>query len=193
MVWNKLKQQLESFINPALLGIVEYRPSGYRYLPDKSTHCYITVNKKEIFNMNDGTTMIHWYQTEQEIKNDTSIEMKVTPEEIESVRKESGDKIPEERLIIIAKSRKLAMYAKELMIAQTKLYKTDFQKVAVVFLADPIEINLKSDDIILNILAIIDRRVGKKRLQAMKSEMQMKHPIVKYFYELRMGNASKVK
>ena len=185
MNWNKLKQQLESFISPALAGRVEYRASGYRYSPDKSVQCYIVADKKEVFNMKDDTTAIRWYQTEQEIKNDTSLELIVTSDDIERVRKESGDKIPDERLAVIAKNRKIAQYSKELISAQTQLCKTDFQKAASVFLSDPIERSLESDDILLNVLALVDRRVGKKRLLAMEEEMHMKHPVVRYFYDLR--------
>lgn len=46
MSWSKLKQQLESFLCPALYGRVEYRASSYRYLPDKSGNCYISVDKR---------------------------------------------------------------------------------------------------------------------------------------------------
>lgn len=46
MSWSKLKQQLESFLSPALVGRVEYRATSYRYSPDKSGNCYITVDKK---------------------------------------------------------------------------------------------------------------------------------------------------
>ena len=35
MSWSKLKQNLESFLCPALQGRVEFRASSYRYLPDK--------------------------------------------------------------------------------------------------------------------------------------------------------------
>ncbi|MDF2822506.1 MAG: hypothetical protein K0R15_2954, partial [Clostridiales bacterium] len=31
MIWSKMKQQLESFLCPALVGRVEYRASSYRY------------------------------------------------------------------------------------------------------------------------------------------------------------------
>jgi len=185
MNWNKLKQQLESFLSPALAGRVEYRASGYRYLPDKSVQCYIAVDKKEVFNMKDNTTMIRWYQTEQEIKNDESLVLKVTSDDIERVKKNSSDKIPDERLAIIAKDRKIVQYSKELLKAQAQLCKTDFRKTASTFLTEPIEKSLESDDILLNVLAIVDRRVGKKRLSALEEEMQMKHPVVKYFYELR--------
>ncbi|WP_445671571.1 SF0329 family protein [Paenibacillus sp. FSL L8-0709] len=53
MSWSKLKQQLESFPCPALYGRVEYRANSYRYLPDKSGSCYISVDKKNVLNMND--------------------------------------------------------------------------------------------------------------------------------------------
>jgi len=185
MNWNKLKQQLESFLNPALAGRVEYKASGYRYSPDKAVQCYIVVDKKEVFNMKDETTTIRWYQTELEIKSDTSLKLKVTSDEIESVRKDLGDKIPDERLVIIAENRKLAQYSKELLKAQANLCKTDFKKAASTFLLEPIGKCLESDDILLNVLAIVDRRVGKKRLVAMEETMGMKHPIVRYFYDLR--------
>ncbi len=184
MNWNKLKQQLEGFLSPMLVGRVEYRASGYRYSPDKSVQCYIVVDKKEVFNMK-ADTAIRWYQTEQEIKNDESLDLPVTSDDIERVRRDSGDKIPDERLVVIAKSRKLTLYSKELLKAQAQLCKTDFKKAAIAFLSDPIEKSLKSEDILLNVLALVDRRVGKKRLLAMEDEMQMKHPIVRYFYDLR--------
>lgn len=188
MVWNKMKQRLESFLNPSLTDRVKYLASGYRYLPDKQVHCYITVDKKEVFNMKDSSTQVRWYQSEQEVKNDESLRPKVTAEDIESIRNDSNGKIPDERIMFIAMSRKIAQHSKDLIIAQNKLYKTDFQKAGITFLSESIERSLGSDDILLNVLAIIDRRVGKKRLLAMEDEIQMKHPIVKYFYELRRNS-----
>ena len=127
MVWNKVKQQMESFLSPSLEGIVEYRASGYRYTSDKAANCYLTVNKIEVFNMKDSTTGISWYQTEQDVKKDEKLLLFVTQEEIEEVRKKSGDKIPEERLQVIAKGHKLTKYAKDVLAAQTNMAKTDFQ------------------------------------------------------------------
>ncbi|WP_455749711.1 SF0329 family protein, partial [Paenibacillus chitinolyticus] len=49
----------------------------------------------------------------------------------------------------------------------------------------PIEESIESHDILLNILALVDRRVGKKRILNMSEKMKVKHPIVQYFYELR--------
>ncbi|MNW71141.1 hypothetical protein D3C74_508150 [compost metagenome] len=57
--------------------------------------------------------------------------------------------------------------------------------VANKFLTTPIEDSLESKDLVLNILALLDRRVGKKRILSMSEMMQLKHPVVQYFYELR--------
>lgn len=187
MIWSKMKQQLESFLAPALAGRVEYRATSYRYAPDKSGRCYITVDKREVFNMCDISTMIKWYSTEQEIKNDLDTEIQITEEDIDRVRRDSTGAIPEERLAVIARNRKISEYAKEIMASQAVLSKSDFYDAANRFLSGSIEECLNSKEILFNIFAIVDRRVGKKRLVNMKEKMKTKHPIVQYFYELRLG------
>lgn len=188
MAWSKMKQLLESFLCPTLLGRVEYCATSYRYLPDKAGQCYITVDKKNIFNMYDATTLIRWYQTEQEIKNDPDIQIPINNEEIEAVRKDTKGTVPEDRLEVITRNRKITEHAKELLLAQSILSKSNFNVVANKFLSISIEESLESNDILLNVLALVDRRVGKKRLLNMKDKMKMKHPIVQYFYKLRLSS-----
>ncbi|MEQ8155868.1 MAG: hypothetical protein ABRQ25_13435 [Clostridiaceae bacterium] len=185
MIWSKTKQQLESFLSPALAGRVEYRATGYRYKADKKGQCYLMADKKEVFNMSDATTGIKWYQTEQEIKSDPDISIPVSGEDIETVRKAMNGNVPEERLAVIARSRKIADYAKEMIEAQAALSKSDFNSAANSFLSLPIEECLDSRDILLNVFALVDRRIGKKRILAMENKIKLKHPIVQYFYELR--------
>ena len=185
MSWSKLKQNLESFLCPALVGRVEYRSTSYRYSSDRPGNCYLAVDKKNVLNMSDTTTPIRWYQTEQEIKNDPNIEIPVDNEEIEAIREESKGAIPEERLHIIARSRKTSVLAKELLSAQSSLSKSNFTVAATTFLSRPIEESLESQDILLNILALVDRRVGKKRILNMSEKIKLKHPAVQYFYEVR--------
>ncbi|WP_025782802.1 hypothetical protein [Sporosarcina sp. D27] len=187
MTWSKLKKNLESFLCPALEGRVEYRPSSYRYLPDKAGTCYIAVDKKNVLNMSDINTSIRWYQTELEIKNDADIQIPINNEEIEAVRKETKGMVPEDRLEVIARGRKLSVCAKELLSAQSSLSKSNFIIVANKFLSTPIEESIESNDILLNILALVDRRVGKKRILNMTEQIKSKHPVVQYFYELRLS------
>ncbi len=185
MIWSKMKQQLENFLAPALAGRVGYLSTSYRYTPDKNGQCCIAVDNKKIFNMKDGTTGLKWYQSEQDIKNDSAVVIPLSDAEIEHIRMETGGKVPEERLAVIARDRKLLAYAKETMAAQVALSKADFYKTANVFLTQPIEASLASTDILLNCLALLDRRVGKKRIMDMEKSVKMKHPIVQYFYRLR--------
>ncbi|WP_168119059.1 hypothetical protein [Paenibacillus sp. HB172176] len=187
MAWSKLKQNLESFLYPGLIGKVEYGSTSYRYLPGKAGQCYLTVDKRKILNMNDASNIIKWYQSEQDIKNDPAIRIGIGNEDIEAVRKEMKGPVPEERLRIIAESRKKAKLAKELMTAQAELCKSDFRTAATAFLSAPLEKSLESQDILLNILALIDKRMGRKRIINLAEKMKLKHPIVQYFYELRLS------
>lgn len=185
MAWSKTKQQLESFLCESLKKRVEYRATAYRYSPDKSGKCYISVDKKEVFDMSEQKAFVRWYKSEQEIKNDTSIFLPIDENDMKTVREEGGNKIPEERIQVIARNKKIADYAKKMMNSQTLLSKSDFYTVANTFLSSNVNQCLASEDILLNILALVDRRVGKKRLRDMRETILLKHPIVQYFYKLR--------
>ncbi|MDO3412585.1 hypothetical protein QWJ34_22660 [Saccharibacillus sp. CPCC 101409] len=185
MSWSKLQQQLDSFLAPSLKGKVEYRSTSYRYVPDKAGTCHITVDKKNILNMSDKSNRIRWYQNDQEIKNDPNLQIPVSEAEIEAVRQSAKGPIPEDRLVVMARSRKSTEHAKELLAAQAALTKSNFVATANKFLAASIEESLDSPDILLNILALVDKRVGKKRISNMSETVKLKHPIVQYFYELR--------
>ncbi len=185
MVWSKVKQQLESFLCPPLVGRVEYMATSYRYASDKSGRSCILVDKKEVFRMNDSSTQIRWYQTEQEVKNDIGLNIYITSEEIDRLRQETFGKIPEERLYVIARNRKASDIAREILASQGVLCKSDFYKAANEFLTTSIHESLESKDILANVFALVDRRLGKKRLLGIKDQMKEKHPIVQYFYELR--------
>lgn len=185
MAWSKTRQQLDNFLYPSLKGILVYEATGYRYSPDRTGMNYITINKKKIFNMKDATTTIKWYQTEQEIKNDKNIFLPISDEDIEILRSENDDVVPEDRLIIMARNKKIVVFAKEILKAQSSLSKSDFQLTANKYLSSSIDESLDSSDILLNILALVDKRVGKKRLIKISDMIKLKHPVVQYFYNLR--------
>ena len=187
MVWNKEKIILENFMCEALVGRVEYRPSSYRYRSDKSGQSYISVDKKEVFSMKSTNQEIKWYMTEMEIKNDPDLDLPIYPEDIARIAENSNGNIPEDRLEIMARNHKLATYAKEVYQAQMNLAKSDFFAITHEFLSSPIDKSLSSNNILLNILAIMDKRIEKKRLLDMRESIKLKHPAVLYFYKLRMG------
>lgn len=183
--WSKVKQQLEGFLSPGLVGRVEYRPTGYRYVHDKVGRSYITVDRNDVFNMCETKYDITWYKTETEIVKDPGLEVIITEEERIQFAKTMDQAIPQERLGVILEKRKRSDIAMSMMKEQVNLTKSDFFTVANEFLTSPIESSLESSNILLNVLAIVDRRVGKSRLRKMKPVIMMKHPIVRYFYDLR--------
>lgn len=184
MNFNKVKQQLEGFLSPSLASKVQYRPNGYRYQSDKTIQCYMTVDKKEIFNTKEK--IIQWYDSEQEAIHDLQQLVWVTDAEVEAVRKALGPEVPVDRLQVIAKDRKVKACAKEIIHAQNELFKSDFQKTALIYLSSAIEESLASKDILMNVFALVDKRLGNKRLLAMRQTMSVKHPVVRYFYHLRL-------
>ncbi|WP_436756429.1 hypothetical protein, partial [Streptomyces sp. URMC 124] len=80
--------------------------------------------------MSETTGSIRWYQTEQEIKNDPDLQIPISQEEIEAIRKETKGTVPEERLQVIARNRKITELAKELLSAQAALSKSNFVTTA---------------------------------------------------------------
>lgn len=59
------------------------------------------------------------------------------------------------------------------MSAQANLSKSNFVVVATTFFSTSIDESLESHDILLNILALVDKRVGKKRILNMAEKMKL--------------------
>ena len=49
-----------------------------------------------------------------------------------------------------------------------------------------IEDSLKSDNLLVRIFAIIDRRIGKRRLVKMRNEIENEPEIFQFFYNVRV-------
>lgn len=184
MNWHKLRKNIEQFISPNLSDDVQYLPAGYRYVKDKKNLCYMTLNNEEVFNKSKN--FVKWYDHEQEIINDEDVVVYISEDLIKATRTKVGDKVPVDRLETIARKDLKSSVAKNIMAAQNQLVKNDFQETVNTYLSQPLNDSLKGDDILLNILALIDRRLGKKKLSSLKMTMSIKHPLVRYFYEMRI-------
>lgn len=70
----------------------------------------------------------------------------------------------------------------------------DFLSAATSFLQMPVTEALHSDDYIVRIFAIMDRRIGERTLRKIKEdgEYQSYPPWVRQFYDLRLGTIYKV-
>lgn len=182
--WSKVKQQMEGFLAESLSGVVQYSSSSYRYTKEKPGQCYLKVRGIEVFAMAKAVETIQWYNSEQEIKKREGFYFFISEAEIEKLKAEKP-MIPEERLKVILAESKKNECAKRMMEAQNKLLKSDFIAKTSEYLASSIDRSIESNDILLNVFALIDRRMGKSRLRKLRETISQKHSIVQYFYQLR--------
>ena len=182
--WSKVKQQMEGFLAESLVGKVQYSSSSYRYSKDKGGQCYLKVDSIEVFSMAKKIEGVIWCKTDLEVKKNQRILCSVTDEEIEKL-KVAKPMIPEERLVVILKEQKINECAKRIIAAQNQLMKSDFINKTTEFMGTSIDKSIESDDILLNVFALIDRRMGKSRLRKIRDNITQKHSIVQYFYQIR--------
>lgn len=182
--WSKVKQQLEAFLAESLSGQVQYAATSYRYSKDKPGQCYLKADGVEVFAVNRQVEGVVWYRNEQEIKKQQEILCTASTEEVAALH-EAKPKIPEERLRVIIMDQKVTECAKQIMEAQNALMKSDFMSKAAEYMASSLDKNMEANDILLNVFALIDRRMGKSRLRKMRDRMTQKHPVVQYFYHMR--------
>lgn len=182
--WSKVKQQMEGFMAESLVGKVQYSSSSYRYTKDKAGQCYLKVDSVEVFSMTKNVEGVIWYKNDQEVKKNQRILCSVTEKEI-AILKEAKPMIPEERLSVILTEQKVNDCAKRIIDSQNQLVKSDFMNKIAEFLATSIDKSIESDDILLNVFALIDRRMGKSRLRKIRDIITQKHTIVQYFYQIR--------
>jgi len=162
--WSKVKKKLESFICGTLKNRVQFTVTNYRKSHDQLGRAFITVDKKEILNMCTIISDREMYRKENEIRNAQSIEYDVY----------NGNQ-----------NYQIGIQAHEIIKAEGIFAQYDFFNAVEEYFNLPIEKALKSDDMVIKILSLIDRRVGKRTLQGMKESIQNEKEIIQYFYYLR--------
>ncbi|SKA79261.1 hypothetical protein SAMN05443428_10325 [Caloramator quimbayensis] len=193
MRWSKLKKQLEDFICPCLRSRVEFWVTNYRKAHDQMGRAYITVDRNEVINMCTIKKEIAVFNAEKELKdnNEDIFEQNYFKQNriYELLRREgfSENILPE-----IAINRSINDMAHKKVERQDIFAQYDFFESAERFLNSPIEESLESDNAIINVLAIIDRRVGKRTLSKIKNSIKNKSKLVRYFYQLRCEAEEKV-
>lgn len=162
--WSKIKKKLESFICDSLKGRVQFTVLNYRKAHDQTGRAFITVDKKEVLNMCTLSANNALYRKEQEILSQQNIDYDVY----------NGQH-----------NQAIQTQAHEAIMAEGIFAQYDFFDAVETYLNLPIEQALTSDNVLIKILSIIDRRVGKRTLEKMKESMNQEKGIVQYFYRLR--------
>lgn len=162
--WSKVKKNLEMFICNVLKGRVEFFVTNYRKAHDQMGRAYITVDKKEIFNMCTITSECAIHKKFLELKYSQN-----TNDELE----------------VYILNRKLWNQANEEVIKEGVLGQYDLFNALEIYFNSSIRESLNSENMLIKILALIDKRVGKRTLESLRGSIKNEHELVQYFYRLR--------
>lgn len=154
MQWSSLKKKVESFFVPSLKGRVELRSTRYRGTHDQTGRGYITVDGKEVWSM----CSLNFWKTEY-----PTIARISEKEQI----------LPTVAQIIVD-----AQLEQEGILSQW-----DFYRALENYCNSSIEASLESVNPLTKSLAILDSRVGKRRLKNINFASE--HSMIQYFFALR--------
>jgi hypothetical protein len=154
MQWSSLKKKVESFFATSVKGRVELRSTRYRSAHDQVGRGSITVDGKEVWSM--GST--NFWACEYDMIQKIAYEQQLSPADAQ-------------------------------IIAKTELEKDgilshwDFYETLENYCNTSIDQSIASENILNQSLAVLDSRIGKRRLE--KFNASACHPMVQYFYNLR--------
>lgn len=162
--WSKVKKQLKSFTCDSLKDRIDFHIINYRKAHDQLGRAVITVDKKEILSMCTITAEGTMYRKDWDIREKQNIEYDIDNRKL---------------------NLEVGLQAHEVIKAEGILAQHDFFDALEEFLNSPIEASLRSHDIVIKILTLIDRRVGKRTLQKLNGSIKSEHESIKYFFKLR--------
>ncbi|WP_319005625.1 hypothetical protein [Mesobacillus subterraneus] len=160
--WSKVKKKLDSFKCDSLKDRVQFTVTNYRRAHDQLGRAFITVDKKEVLNMCTITSERALISREYEIKREKQIPYTDWSRNLD-IWEEAHDWVLDEGIF--------AQY--------------DFFDSVEQYFQQPIHESLKSNNMLIKIFALIDRRVGKRTLVKMKESVLNEKKIVQFFYKLR--------
>ncbi|WP_185230346.1 SF0329 family protein [Teredinibacter franksiae] len=154
MKWTKLKKNVESFFSEKVKGRVELRAASYNGTHDNDGRGYITVDGKEVWNM----CTLSYYSKEHE--------------KILKQLDAGAENICDAQIKGIAELDKEGTYSQW-------GYYNHLQD----YCSYSIDLSLVSDVPLIKSLAMLDSRVGKRRLKSL--DVSSDHEMVVYFFNLR--------
>ena len=163
MTWTKAKKQLKSLTCDSLPKRIDFHVINYRKAHDQLGRAVITLNKKEILNMCTLTAETKEYSMEMDIFHSETAAEQATIDTL------TLQNIAQQRL------------ASDGIFAQY-----DFFDVLDQYLNQSIETSLTSNNDLIKILALLDRRVGKRTLTKLADKVANESPLVQQFFHIRI-------
>jgi hypothetical protein len=154
MQWSKRKKKVEGFFSDSVLGRLELRSTHYRGSHDEEGRGYITFDKNEIWSM----CTLSFYSFEYE--------------RIEEVIKREG--------ITPREAQKIAY---DELASEGRFNQYTFYDSLDEYCNNSIDSSLSSGNVLIRCLAMLDSRLGKRRLKTLDLSEESKKVIE--FYKIR--------
>ena len=161
--WSGLNQQLQYFLCEPLKDRITYFLTRYHHVHNAYGRAAILLDKQELANF----SWIEMYHQEYAVSKLHALNGVSYNKAVEKLKSDWDE--------------------------NCTYHEIDFLSAATAFLQMPISDALHSNNYIIRIFAVLDKRVGKRTLQIIKSEEQDKllPEWVKQFYELRFSMVEK--
>jgi hypothetical protein len=173
MKWSKLKKSVEEFFCDSLKNRIEIHLTNYRAIHEPETRFWIVCDGEEIYNISKLKWIQEYYGLAEEIREVNKCSSYEDPNQKEGYYKaydQAGDIVNKKGII-------------------SDDYFGDSLKE---YLSLPFEEALISQNPIFKALAMIDKRLGIRRLKDLELSGS-EHPLVKKLYEIRCNAEGIVK
>ncbi len=170
--WSGIKKRLETdMLCPALRGRVKYFITKYKNAHDESGRVAILVDKQEIIQGN----IFRYYRGQREVEQRIKAEQHV-PRRVWNGKEILNDKANTEAEALVDAIR----------LEEGLFDVWQFTDAIECYLNQSIQSSLNSKNPLIRLLAILDRRVGKRMLVDICDRLDEQPEWLRYFYELRL-------
>ena len=171
--WSKIRKILEQdLLCPVLRGRVQYFCTHYHKAPDQYGRVCLQVDGKEYAKANPYSYYVNGYHIlERRLKDAQSI----------PCREREGGRFlhEEENAQVDEQVRRTAIWDGSFDIC-------DFTQALERYRSAPISESLSSPEPLVRMLAVLDRRVGKRTLGRLKEQLPQQPQWLQFFYRLRL-------
>jgi hypothetical protein len=165
MRWSKLKQMVESRMAISLGGRIELHSARYRHAHDSDGRVWLTVDGREVVSVSYHRTAAIRYNIARGLREANAHVVASDP----AFRAEFQDGWAPAK----------AITRKQGIVTQFEFY-DDLEE----YLSLTVEQAWESPNPLIRALAIVDRRLGKRRLRSLSPDA-LDHPLMRELYDLR--------
>jgi hypothetical protein len=168
MQWSKAKARVEQLFAPSVAGRVELRTANYRKAPDMEGRGWITVEGAEVYNFCTHRYLLDRHMIESGIREANDATNWRDPEQSDAYYAAGDD-------------------TQQILERRGVVSQGFFEQSIEAYPTLSIDDALQSSNFIHRALAMVDRRLGKRRLKSLTFRTD-EHPLVWKLYEYRCAS-----